>query len=74
MIYNETPDTSGANIPDGYDQKILDFQKSNNVNVQDKLKMGAFSTRTVLFDPFTCFYEVKTPNAEESQDSLKDGW
>ena len=73
LIYTETPDTSGANIPEGYDHKILDFQKSNNVNVQDKLKMGAFSTRTVLFDPFTCFYEVKTPNAEESQDSLKMG-
>jgi len=30
------------------------------VNVQEKLKMGAFTNRTVLFDPFTCYYEVKT--------------
>ena len=27
--------------------------------------MGAFSTRTVLFDPFTCYYEVKAPNVSE---------
>lgn len=72
MLYNETPDSNG-NLPEGYDQKILDFQKDNNVNVQKKLQMGAFSSRTVLFDPFTCYYEVKAPKAEDSEDSLKMG-
>ena len=73
MIYNETPDTRGGNIPEGYDQKILRFQKSNAVNVQEKLKMGSYSNRVVLFDPFTCFYEVKTNNTDQTQDSLKKG-
>jgi hypothetical protein len=73
LIYNETPDTGGKNIPEGYDQKILDFKKNNNVNVQDKLKMGAFTNRTVLFDPFTCFYEVKAPTIEETEGSIKMG-
>ena len=73
LIYNETPDTLGANIPEGYDQKILDFRKDNNVNVQEKLKMGAFSNRIVLFDPFTCFYEVKAPATDETEDSIKTG-
>ena len=74
LIYNETPDTNG-NIPEGYDQKILDFKKNNDTNVQQKLQMGAFSTRTVLFDPFTCYYEVKAPNVSEDsvEDSLKMG-
>ena len=72
MIYNETPDTNG-NIPEGYDQKILDFKKNNDTNVQQKLQMGAFSTRTVLFDPFTCYYEVKAPKAEDNEDQLKMG-
>ena len=54
LIYNETPDVNG-NIPEGYDQKILNFKKDNDTNVQKKLQMGAFSTRTVLFDPFTCY-------------------
>ena len=73
MIFNETPDTRGSNIPEGYDQKILRFQKSNAVNVQDKLKMGSYSNRIVLFDPFTCFYEVKTNEAVQIKDSLKKG-
>ena len=73
MIYNETPDTRGSNIPEGYDQKILRFQKSNAVNVQEKLKMGSYSNRIVLFDPFTCFYEVKTNDTDRTQGSLKKG-
>ena len=73
MIYNETPDTRGSNIPEGYDQKILRFQKSNAVNVQEKLKMGSYSNRVVLFDPFSCFYEVKTNDTDRTQDSLKKG-
>ena len=73
LIYNETPDSFGKNIPEGYDQKILRFQKSNAVNVQEKLKMGSYSNRVVLFDPFTCFYEVKTNDTDRTQDSLKKG-
>ena len=68
IIFNETP-----GIPEGYDLKALEYTKDNNVNVQNKLKMGAFSTRTVLFDPFTTYYEVVTPNAETNKDDLKLG-
>jgi hypothetical protein len=73
IIYNQTPDSRGANIPAGYDIKALEYSKDNRVDVQDKLKMGAFSTRTVLFDPFNCYYEVITPNAKEKEASLKLG-
>ena len=68
IIFNETP-----GIPEGYDLKALEYSKDNNVNVQNKLKMGAFSTRTILFDPFTTYYEVVTPNAATDEDSLKLG-
>ena len=68
IIFNETP-----GIPEGYDLKALEYSKDNNVNVQNKLKMGAFSTRTILFDPFTTYYEVMTPNAETTKDVLKLG-
>jgi len=73
IIYNETPDTRGKNIPAGYDVKALSFEKDNRVDVQRKLQMGAYSTRTIMFDPFNCFYEVITPNSEEKKDSLKLG-
>ena len=68
IIFNETP-----GIPEGYDLKALEYSKDNNVNVQNKLKMGAYSTRTILFDPFTTYYEVVTPNAETTEGDLKLG-
>lgn len=73
IIYNQTPDSRGNNLPAGYDVKALDYVKDNRVDVQEKLNIGAFSTRTILFDPFTCYYEVLTPNAKEKEKSLKLG-
>jgi hypothetical protein len=71
IIYNETPDSRGINIPPGYDIKALDYSKDNRIDVQERLSIGAFSTRTILFDPFNCYYEVITPNAKEKEGSLK---
>jgi len=76
IIYNETPDTRGANIPEGYDMKALTFSKDNRVNVQEKMQAGFQSTRIVLFDPYTCKYEVLNPKAtgdDGVEDSLKKG-
>lgn len=73
MIYNETPDVRGKNIPDGYDMKVLNYIKDNLVDVHQKLKIGTYSTRTVLFDPFNCYFKIVAPNAnaEESKNNLK---
>jgi len=65
IIYNETPDNGGKDIPAGYDMKALQFDKENAVNVQNKLRMGAYSTRTVVFNPFNCKYEVLNKEAKE---------
>jgi len=65
IIYNETPDNGGKDIPAGYDMKALEFDKENAVNVQNKLRMGAYSTRTVVFNPFNCKYEVLGKEAKE---------
>ena len=77
IIYNDTGDDGGGKIPAGYDIKALSMEKSNPLNIQKKLMMGAFSTRTIVFNPFNCIYEVITPNAygdkktRASQDKLK---
>ena len=63
IIYNDSPDGSGSAMPEGYDLKALQAVKDNRVNIQEKLKMGAFSTRTILFNPFDCVYEVVNPDA-----------
>jgi hypothetical protein len=68
IIYNETPDTGGENIPEGYDMKALQFEKENAVNVQNKLRMGAYSTRTVVFNPFNCKYEVLSKEAKKVEE------
>ena len=65
IIYNETPDNGGEDIPEGYDMKALQYEKENAVNVQNKLRMGAYSTRTVVFNPFNCKYEVLNKEAKE---------
>lgn len=66
IIYNDSP-----RLPEGFDDKAMTYVKDNRINAQEKLKIGAYSTRTVLFDPFTCYYEVVTPNAEKNEDELK---
>ena len=68
IIYNETPDNGGKDIPEGYDMKALQFEKENAVNVQNKLRMGAYSTRTVVFNPFNCKYEVLGKEAKEVEE------
>tara|TARA_A200000159_G_scaffold75231_1_gene69937 strand:- start:6760 stop:8088 length:1329 start_codon:yes stop_codon:yes gene_type:complete len=70
-IYNETPDTGGGSMPEGKDFKTLKYNKKDNVNVQEKMKMGALSTRQVIFDPFNCYYEVINPKTDDTEGSLK---
>lgn len=70
IIYNQTPDSSGEKTPSGYDAKALEYSKDNSIDVQEKLQMGTYSTRTILFDPFTCYYEVVVENAKDKESSL----
>ena len=71
-IYNEFPDGM-QDIPEGYDDKALEYNVNNKVNIQDKLKMGAYSTRIIMFDPYNCKYEVVTPNAGNTQQGAPAG-
>jgi hypothetical protein len=71
LVYNQTPDTKGENIPEGYDGKILEYSLDNTINLKDKLEIGAYSTKIVTFDPFNCYYEVQFPRAEEKKKNLK---
>lgn len=71
LIYNQTSEGAGVDIPAGYG-KILE----HNVNdvsgtAESKLQIGTYSTRTILFDPFNCYYEVITPNSKELEKNLQ---
>ena len=69
VLYNETPDVNDT-PPDGYDVKALEYSVSNAVNVQQKLKLGAYSTRLIVFNPFNTYYEVVNPKAVDNEDKL----
>ncbi len=66
IIYNETPDAGGIDIPEGYDMKALAFEKDNRNDIKSKLDQGTYSNRLITFNPFNCFYEVTYPNADNT--------
>lgn len=72
LMFNQTPDSGGENIPAGYTGKILEHNVNDvSGDVQSKLEIGSYSTRIVVFDPFSCKYELITQNAQENQKKLK---
>lgn len=71
LIYNQTPDGAGKNIPVGYG-KILEHNVNDvSGDIQAKLEIGTYSTKTILFDPFNCYYEVILPKTEITEGNLK---
>jgi len=73
VIYNNTPDSKGLNMPEGYDMKALQYELDNRINVQEKLKLGAYDSKIILFDPFDCFYQVVTDKASDKSTEQSAG-
>ena len=71
FIYNGTDD--GKGIPEGYDGKILEQTTDNRIDYQNKIRMGAYGTKLVVFNPFDCFYEVVPQTAEETEGGTTGG-
>jgi hypothetical protein len=68
LIFNQS-----AELPAGYDTKVLDQEGDNRINAQEKFKMGAYGTRIVVFDPFNCHYEVIKQTADETEEGTQLG-
>jgi len=71
FIYNGSDD--GKGIPEGYDGKILDQTTDNRIDYQNKIRMGAYGTKLVVFNPFDCFYEVVPQTAEDTEEGTTGG-
>lgn len=70
FIFTNTPDGSGQTVPVGYN-KILEHNVDDiSGDIQSKLEIGTYKTRTILFDPFNCYYEVINPKAEDFEKNL----
>ena len=73
LVYNETPDGRGSTVPPEYGGKILEYNVvTPSGSVQSKLQIGTYSTRTILFDPFNCYYEVINPNVKGDKGGEKN--
>ena len=71
FIYNGTDD--GKGIPEGYDGKILEQTTDNRIDYQNKIRMGAYGTKLVVFNPFNCLYEVVPQTAEDTEGGTTGG-
>ena len=69
-VFNSSPDSM---IPPGYDGKILQHVPDNRIDYQNKIRMGAYGTKLVVFNPFDCFYEVVPQTAEETEEGIVTG-
>ena len=65
--------TSSSDIPEGYQGKILQQEFDNRIDYQNKIRMGAYGTKLVVFNPFDCFYEVVPQTAKETEGGTVTG-
>ena len=72
FIFNSSPD-GGGQVPPTYDGKILEMRGDNRIDYQNKIRMGAYGTKLVVFNPFNCFYEVVPQTAEETEEGTTGG-
>ena len=69
FIYNQNI----GPVPPSYDGKILQHNSLRKTpDAQEKLKMGAYQTKLVVFDPFNCAYRTfeQTAKETENQDGI----
>jgi len=64
-IFTNTPE---ADPPIGYDGKIVKLEADNRFIANQKLRMGAYKTKLVVFDPFNCKYNVIEQGALDSDE------
>tara|TARA_B100001250_G_C19779902_1_gene781388 strand:- start:139 stop:1647 length:1509 start_codon:yes stop_codon:yes gene_type:complete len=67
IIYNDS--TDNESIPANYDLKALEFVKSSGINLQGKLFMGAYATKSASFS----FYDPDLTDQFFSSSKKEDG-
>ena len=67
IIFNDTVEDRGKDMPAGYHVKAIEYIKDNKINVQQRFKMGFQSTRIITFNPFNGFYQVKNTQADTTE-------
>ena len=66
FIYNDTPEGFSVKSETGK-VKISKFSIDNKVTAERRLRMGAFNTRMIVFDPFNSEHEIIEESADEKK-------
>ena len=61
FVYNETSETQNN------EKKIIKFFPNNNLTANKKLRMGAYHTKLIVFDPFNCKFDEIIQKADDTQ-------
>ena len=61
FVYNETSETQNN------EKKIIKFFPNNNLTANKKLRMGAYHTKLIVFDPFNCKFDEIIQKADDTK-------
>ena len=61
FIYNETSETQNN------EKKITKFFPNNDLTANKKLRMGAYHTKLIVFDPFNCKFDEIIQKADDTK-------
>jgi hypothetical protein len=64
FIYNETSETQNN------EKKIIKFFPNNNLTANKKLRMGAYHTKLIVFDPFNCKFDEIIQKADDTKKGI----
>lgn len=59
--------TNTADLPSGYDEKILSYQIRRDIDLQNNLTLGTYSNKSLFFDFVAMDYTVRDYNVDDNQ-------
>lgn len=68
FIYNST-----AELPTGYDGKIISFDASKTVNVRQNLAAGTYGSKLETFDTYTHIFNTKSQEVSSDEQKVHGG-
>lgn len=51
--YTNTPPSKSKEVGDGSFDRVLQYSIDENIDIQNKMQIGTYNTRTLYFDPYT---------------------
>jgi hypothetical protein len=51
--YTNTPPSKSKDVGDGSFDRVLQYSIDENIDIQNKMQIGTYNTRTLYFDPYT---------------------